>query len=288
MPDDEAPDGGASDDEAPDEHRAATTPTYPTVGTLTGTTAPPEGPQRSSQRLAWVLGAKAGFVDAVGYIALYHLFTAHQSGNSDALGAALSGGQWHLAWPRVTAIAGFVIGIGLGTVLVEQCRRHRPRWAGGVVALTELLALAAALAIGIATGRAGHLAPVHPYPYAGAAAALAGAMGLQTVMLRQVGKHSVHTTFVTGLLTNMAESFVVAWHTPTGPRRRRLLRFARFTASVWVVYVLGAIAGGGAVRAWSFDALGLPMAVIAVLGVWELRSGYVPSLPARGMPKPTE
>lgn len=258
------------------------------LGAVAGADAPPEGPLRSSTHLALVLAATGGFVDAVGYIALYHLFTAHQSGNSDALGVALSGGEWNLAWPRATAIAAYVIGIGLGTLLVEQCRRHRPEWAGGTVALTETVALGGALAIGATATYTSHLSSTDPFPYAGAAALLACAMGLQTVSLRQVGRRTVRTTFVTGLLTNMTESFMVAMHTPRGPDRRQLLRFAGFAASVWLAYLTGAVAGGGAERVWSFDALSVPIAVIAVLAVWDFRHGYIPTLPAQGMPKAAE
>ncbi|MGH8982178.1 MAG: YoaK family protein [Acidimicrobiales bacterium] len=250
--------------------------------------APGTASQRSSERLAWVLAAKAGFVDAVGYIALYHLFTAHQSGNSDALGVALGGGTWHAAWPRATSLVAFVVGIAVGTLLVEQCRRHRPRWAGGSLAVAELLVLGGTLAIGMIAGSAGHLAQADVPAYEGAAATLAGAMGIQTVTLRQVGRLRVRTTFVTGLLTNMSESFVVALHHPRGSQRQQFLRYSGFTASVWLLYVLGAIAGAGAERAWSFEALGVPLAIVVLVGTWEFRHGFVPTLPTRGLPKPAE
>lgn len=235
-----------------------------------------------------MLAATGGFVDAVGYIALFHLFTAHESGNSAGLGVALSGGDWTTAWRRGTAIGAYVIGVGVGTALVEQCRRRRPRWSGTVLAVAEVSALAVALGIGQAVAPGGVLLPADSGPYAAVAALLSGAMALQAVMLRRVRGRMVRTTFVTGILTNMAETFVVAWHTAGSAHRRHLLRFSRLLGSVWTAYLAGAVAGAGAERAWSFDALAVPLAAVAAVGAWYARVGYEPSLPNEGLPDEVE
>ncbi|MGH9082479.1 MAG: YoaK family protein [Acidimicrobiales bacterium] len=236
----------------------------------------------STERLARLLAATAGYVDGVGYVALLRLFTAHQSGNSAGLGVALSGGDWTTAWRRGTAIGAYVMGVALGTYLVERCRRSRPRWSGTVVAIAELAALGVALGVGQAAAVGGTITSANSGPYAAAAAALAGGMGLQSVILRRVHRRTVRTTFVTGILTNMAETFVVALSTRRS-HRRRLLRFSGLLGSIWLTYLAGAVAGGAAEREWSFAALVVPIAAIVVVAAWLRWSGYEPSLPSRGL-----
>ena len=75
--------------------------------------------------LAWV----AGYVDAVGYILLFGLFTAHMSGNTVRLGVDLGRGDASEALARAVPIGVFVIGVALGTLLVELAARDRfSRW----------------------------------------------------------------------------------------------------------------------------------------------------------------
>lgn len=229
--------------------------------------------------LARILAAIGGYVDAVGYIALYRLFTAHQSGNSAGLGVALSGGDWTTASRRATAIGAYVVGIGVGTVVVEVTRRWKPRWSGSAVALCELAALGAALGVGVGWAIDGRIPLALTAPYAADAATLASAMGLQTVVLRRVGGVTVRTTFVTGVLANMAEAFVVALFT----RQRDLFRFSGLLGSMWLAYLGGAVVGGLADRAWAFPALALPMAAIAILAAWLAVTCYEPTLPSKGI-----
>lgn len=234
--------------------------------------------------MARLLAASAGWVDAAGYVALFRLFTAHQSGNTSGFAVAIAGGDWAMAWRRGLSIGTYLFGVGLGALLVEQCRRRWPQWSGTVVSVAELVALAAALGIGeLATG-ARALAPADTAPYAAAVASLAGAMGLQGVNLRQVRGRTVRTTFVTGMFINMMETFVAAWHTGRGDERHALLGIAGLLGSVSLAFFAGAVAGAAAERSWGFAALGVPIAVVAAIAVWELRIGFEPSLPDQATP----
>jgi uncharacterized membrane protein YoaK (UPF0700 family) len=234
--------------------------------------------------LARVLGTTGGFVDAVGYVALFHLFTAHQSGNSAGLGVAIGHGEWGMAWRRVSAIGAFFVGVALGTLIVEQFRRRRPRWAGTAVATAELLALAAALGVGTSAAPHGTLSPADTASYAAAATSLAAGMGMQNVLLRRIGSDATPSTYVTGILTATAELFVVALHLKAGEGRGPTLRRAGFLGSIWFLYLVGAIAGGAAETAWGFAALSVPLAVVAAVAVWQARAGVVPSLPPTSVP----
>jgi uncharacterized membrane protein YoaK (UPF0700 family) len=73
--------------------------------------------------LAWV----AGFVDAVGYLSLSHLFLAHMSGNSAAMGAYFGQGRWGAAFHRAFPIPMFVLGVAAGAALNEAASRRGVR-----------------------------------------------------------------------------------------------------------------------------------------------------------------
>ncbi len=245
----------------------------------TGATSPDDETKRGAEHMARLLAAVGGYVDAVGFVALFQLFIAHQSGNSAGLGVALGAGTWSAAWPRGVAIGAYLVGIALGTLLVEVARWRGARSTGVVVAAAELAALGAAFGVGAATSHASHISPAATVPYATAAACLAGAMGLQTVMLRRVGRRTVRTTFVTGVLTDFAETFVVSWFRRDRLERWRLVRLSGLLGSVWLLYLGGAVAGGVAQRNWSFESLAVPIALVTGVSVWEFRAGYGPSLP---------
>jgi uncharacterized membrane protein YoaK (UPF0700 family) len=56
--------------------------------------------------LAWV----AGYVDAVGFLTLAGLFTAHMSGNTARLGVFVGDGDWRFAAQRLVPILFFTSG----------------------------------------------------------------------------------------------------------------------------------------------------------------------------------
>ncbi|MGH8989189.1 MAG: YoaK family protein [Acidimicrobiales bacterium] len=241
----------------------------------------PTGPtgRASKELVARVLAAVGGYVDGVGYVALFRLFTAHQSGNSAGLGVALGAGDWTDAWRRGIAIAAYVVGVALGTLLVELGRLRGLRSTGSLVGAVQIAILCSALGLGEVAARSGKIAPADTTSYALTAACLAGAMGLQTVTLRRVGRSTVRTTFVTGVLTDMAESLVASWFRRDRAGRQRLRSSSWLLGSVWVLYLGGAVLGGVAERAWSFAALAVPIVVVAIVAGWQFREGYQPSIP---------
>jgi uncharacterized membrane protein YoaK (UPF0700 family) len=230
--------------------------------------------------LGRTLAANAGYVDAAGYVGLVRLFTAHQSGNTVGLGAALGTGSWPDVWRRGVALLAFTFGVAVGTALVEINNRNRPNRSAAVLAAAELVLLGVALAVGEAESMGGVLRPGQQGPYIVAAMALAGAMGVQTVSLRRIGNRNIRTTFITGVMVNVAENFVAAWYQPTDGRRRKMLDFSGMLTSIWVMYLAGAVAGAALEIRWSFAALGVAMAVTAFIAVYDIRSPYRPDLPA--------
>jgi uncharacterized membrane protein YoaK (UPF0700 family) len=120
------------------------------------------------------------------------------------------------------------------------------------------------------------------------------ALGLQNATLRRVGGHTVRTTFVTGMLTDLAEAAVayVFWARDrlAGPglgvravlwlsfKDESLHRFALYS-SIWLVYVIGAVAGTTADLRGSLHALALPVGVLLLVAVWNAVRPVLPPEP---------
>jgi uncharacterized membrane protein YoaK (UPF0700 family) len=212
--------------------------------------------------LAWVAGA----VDAVGYLALAHLFTAHMSGNSVAMGAAVGTGEGGEVFRRGAAIALFAIGIALGSALAEIRREHGRRHPTVAVLGLESGLLVVFIVFGI---REQMPSPDEPRFYVMLALPTV-AMGLQSATLRRIGRLRVRTTYISGVLTSLVERLV-----------RKIIRGGhdhdfgvRVYASVWAGYLLGAVMGGiGYAQAGAWGMI-LPIAgLLAAMG-FDLRHPY--------------
>lgn len=213
-----------------------------------------------ARNLALALAGIAGFVDAVGYLTLHHLFTAHMTGNASKLGVALAHGRLGDALPLALAPLFFVAGIAAGTVVIDL-RSHRP-----------LYALQAALvAAYMGYGRTVIHGEVGPGHGAGAFYVLAAlatvALGLQTAALTEISGTTVRTTYVSGILTNLAM---------TGVRRLTRRETKPYSLSlllgIWIVYVVCATAGAYGLRELSVWCLALPVAVLLALASRPWRS----------------
>src|SRR5262249_38686245 len=126
-------------------------------------------------------------------------------GNSAALTVFAGEGDWREAFRRGLPIPVFVIGVAAGTAVCGFAGRRgvRPLFAPGL-GLETILLLAFPR---MGTGRfPDGLVPVEPTArYYVTLALPILAMGLQNAALRRVGGVGIHTTFVTGMLTNFGE-----------------------------------------------------------------------------------
>lgn len=229
--------------------------------------------------LTWV----GGFVDAVGYITLYHLFTAHMSGNSVGLGVALGQGDWLEAVHRVTPILAYVPAVALAAVVVEVGRRRHLRRTAALVLSAEAAALVAAIGVGSQELVGGRFDTETGGIYYLVAALLAGAMGLQSASLRRVAGHTVRTNFVTGVLTNLAETGVVGLFERRDVRRGlgsgpSPCGRAALLAGIWAIYLVGAVAGAELDGRWQLRCLALPVAVVTGAAVADVLRPIRPTL----------
>lgn len=239
--------------------------------------------------LAVMLTWLGGYVDAVGYVALYRVFVANMSGNSLAIGIGIVRGHVDHALHRGFAIPVFVVGLLVSRLVIHLAMRRGWRHAAAVTfGLGGLLLGAFALAA------EGHLAPGGRLVGVSTAGDLtlvalpAMAMGLQNATLTHFGPLTVRTTHVTGSLVKMSDHLAdwIVWsgarlrgrlfegrrwrRVARVSRRSRDLRLAGLLLAVWGAYALGAFLGALAFTGWHLTALGVPIALYAGLVVLDL------------------
>lgn len=179
--------------------------------------------------LAWV----GGSLDAVSYLALGHVFTANMTGNTVLLAMALGNAEFARALRSLLAVLGFALGVAAGAGLL------RGQAIGWSVRVNRLLLIEAVVlgAAALVLAWAGET----PLPIAWVHAlivSLGAVMGLQSAAVRQVHLAGVHTTFITGTLTEWVAGLVA--RPPS-----KGLPLGRMRASVYVTYGLAAL-----VTAW--------------------------------------
>ena len=237
--------------------------------------APPELGTSGKVPLALSLTAVGGFVDAVGYIILFEIFTANMSGNSIHVGMFLAHHDWIDMARNGCAIASYFVGLMATRIAIEVAgragRKHIASLTLGVEAV--LLAIFAHATPALRGGQMQDLRSAEHFLLIGL---LAFAMGTQAATLTRVGALTIYTTFVTGTLTKLSESLtrVVFWffdqrsksgmsHTVGQLFAQRDTRETAMLASIWSCYVLGAALGTVLKLHWELRALYVPVAVLA-------------------------
>jgi len=199
---------------------------------------------RKVRLLAAVLSGLAGYVDAVGFIALGGFFVSFMSGNSTRMAVGLAHGVPQVAGTAAILIATFVTGVVLGSLTGRAAgARHRP----AVLALVSALLLAAAI-----FGVSGHVVV--------AVSAMVLAMGAENAVFEADGEVQIGLTYMTGTLVKFGQRLTTA-----------LLGGARYE---WVPYLAlwAGLAAGAVIGALAYGALGLGALFfasgVAALGAW--------------------
>jgi uncharacterized membrane protein YoaK (UPF0700 family) len=229
--------------------------------------------------LAWI----AGFVDAVGYVTLAHVFPAHMSGNTVAAGAHLGAGQWSEILRRAFPIPIFVLGVFCGALMgrameaTQFRRRFIPSFGVEILLLGTFIAFTCAIHTPVA---------ISGWPAYPLVALLAAAMGLQNATLRRARGIAVRTTFISGMLVNMAEKaagYVArtidlrrsrrgsAQLPGAGFRRRRDGKQALRYGLLWCGMFVGAASGACLETLWGTIALLLPVAGLLAIMIQDWR-----------------
>lgn len=209
--------------------------------------------------VAILLSFVAGYVDTVGFVALFGLFTAHVTGNLVLIGAALVKTN-HGLITKLSALPVFVLVVG-ATALYARARAQagRPALPGTLAA--QLLFLGGFAAAGTAAS------PVidADAPWAVAAGLLGVcAMAIQNATSRLLMGELPPTTVMTGGVTqaaiDLAQLLTIRGADAAAIRKR----LGRFVPPV-LAFAAGAVAGALAYAAAGFIALLAPMAALLIV-----------------------
>jgi uncharacterized membrane protein YoaK (UPF0700 family) len=232
---------------------------------------------RGKIAVALCLTSVGGFVDAVGYIALFEVFTANMSGNSVHVGMYLGRQDWPNLLRPLCAIVSYVVGMTLTRITMQIAGRKGIRRIASFTLAVEALLLVF-FARATPAMHLGQIVDLQSPAYYTLVALLAFAMGIQTATLTHIGALTVYTTFVTGTLTKLTESFtrVLFWSYDKLHEVKRLSHVVRLApqqkdvregammGSTWGCYVVGAAIGTLLKQKWELRALYLPVAVLFV------------------------
>ncbi len=227
--------------------------------------------------IALCLTCVGGYVDAVGYVALFEVFTANMSGNSVHLGIYLGRQDWPNLLAPLCAVVSYIVGMALTRIAIQIAGRRGLKRIASFTLAAEAVLLAL-FAHATPAMHLGQLVDLHSPAYFTLVALLAFAMGVQTATLTHIGALTIYTTFVTGTLTKLTESFtrLLFWaydqlralkrlsHVVRLLPQQRDAREGALLASTWSCYVAGAALGIVIKRRWELRALYLPVAVLAV------------------------
>ncbi len=223
--------------------------------------------------LTWI----AGFVDAVGFMALGHIYTANMSGNSVAIGVQSIAQNWPEVTWRVWPVVSYVIGLLFCRLLIEFGARQRIQSIASITWSCEILLLIPACAFG-GPGVPSGLS----FAYVGL---LAISMGIQNATLTHFSSLTLNTGFVTGTLVKFAEQFskYLTWLFDYTRSRGSLgkaladsynqksFRFTVWLGLIWMVYVAGACCGAFGEAGFKLRSLFIPIASLAILIAVDLR-----------------
>jgi uncharacterized membrane protein YoaK (UPF0700 family) len=224
-------------------------------------------PERDALLLA--LTWAAGYVDAIGYLALGGVFTANMTGNTVLLGLHVSQEQGAAVVRSLVALGGFGAGLLIGALIVERGRASGP-WPAAVnqALAVEILSLGAFAASWHLIGTDRSAARIEIL-----IALLAVAMGIQSAAVRRLGVPGIATTYMTGTLTSAVTGLVASRRAAEAPAASATPPFVRWSRGVrlqfvsLLVYGIGATIGGLAQSHGRALAAVWPLVVVLVVAV---------------------
>ena len=212
------------------------------------------------------LGFLAGYVDTLGFIALFGLFTAHVTGNFVLIGAALADASRASILLKFLAFPAFIAGVAITRLMVLAVERR----AGPSLTLAMLLQwglLAGFMVFGILAEPIGK-----DVSSMAMVAGLLGtaAMGVHSATSRLLLAHLAPTSMMTGNVTQIVIDTVDVLRGAADAATH-----ARCGKFFWplAAFALGAIAAAFAYLAFGFVALAVPLLLLAGLIIVQHRSG---------------
>ena len=201
------------------------------------------------------MGFLAGYVDTLGFVALFGLFTAHVTGNFVLIGVALADASKASILLKFLAFPAFIAGIAMARLLILASERRQ--WPSLKLALLlQVVLLAGFMLAGMAASPIGETASTLAM-----AAGLLGtaAMGAHSASSRLLLAQLAPTSMMTGNVTQVdIDSIDVLRGAGDAATSARCGKF------FWplLAFAVGAIAAAFAFMAFGFIALIVPIAIL--------------------------
>ena len=219
-----------------------------------------------SQTDMWLslsLAFVGGYGDAASFV-LVKTFTGHITGNLVLAAIAVAAHDWRAMLGPLSAVVTFLIAIFVSVLIVRPLKA----WSSwpllpAIMGIEIILILAASLALASGVAHAVEIFVIF----------VSLALGLQNGAFRRAGGISVHTTYLTGMITSListeAERYASQVVPPpvSAPDPKISL-----LCGIWIAFVLGA--GTGAAMVFHFGAVGMLGAALVLipLALREVRS----------------
>ena len=200
----------------------------------------------------------AGYVDTLGFIALFGLFTAHVTGNFVLIAASLADPAQTPSMLKLLAFPAFILGVAASRLLVAGCEQ-RGKAAAKPAYLLQLVLLLGFMACGMLAEPVGDSA--------GALAMAAGllgaaAMGAHSAASKLLLANLAPTSMMTGNVTQLVIDTVDRLRGAADAATRA--RCAKFFWPV-LAFALGCAAAAFAYLALGFVALAVPITILCLL-----------------------
>ena len=206
--------------------------------------------------LSFGLAFVGGYGDAASFV-LAKTFTGHVTGNLVLGAIAVAAHEWRAMLGPLSAIVTFLLGVLLSTLIARPLKAW-PAWPllPTVMGIEVILIVAASLALASDVAHGVEIFVIF----------VSLALGLQNGAFRRAGGISVHTTYLTGVITSLISTEAEKYASDAVPRsvvapdpKIRLL------CGVWIAFVLGA--GTGAAMVFHFRALGMLGAALLLTAI---------------------
>src|ERR1700719_2216326 len=188
-----------------------------------------------------------GYADASSYL-LAGTFTGHLTGNCVLAAVSLASKDWYLTLDRLVAVIVFLGGI-LFSLIVNRFARDRFRQSSlAITMFIEVLLFLSAFVL--LSKRANEELFI---------ACMCLALGIQNGALHKTNGISVHSTYMTGMVTALMQKSFDHLSSKRSPKEDSSRDSARLTiqvlAPMWISFIFGAVTG--AVIVSSFHSIGL-------------------------------
>jgi uncharacterized membrane protein YoaK (UPF0700 family) len=197
-----------------------------------------------------------GYGDAASFV-LAKTFTGHVTGNLVLAAIAVAAHDWRATLGPLSAIVTFFIGIFLSVPIVRPLKA----WSScpllpTIMGIEVILIVAASLALSSGLAHGVGIFVIF----------LSLALGLQNGAFRHVGGISVHTTYLTGMITSLILTEAEQYASEEVPHDVRAHDpKIQLPCGIWIAFALGA--GTGAAMVFHFGALEMLGSALLLIAV---------------------